>query len=94
MDPRHPVHVGGDYYPKQSRQNGQQGRCILNLYINVDGTVSATQLLKSTGPLSLACSIQTMFGDAQKYALRSLDAERLALRASRVSVILCRPLAH
>ena len=57
MDPRHPFHIGADYYPAQSRQNGEQGRCILNVYSNVDGSVPATQLLLSTGfpRLDIAC---------------------------------------
>jgi TonB family protein len=49
MDPRHPLRIGSAYYPKQSLKNHEQGRCVLNLYINADGSVSATQLLKSTG---------------------------------------------
>jgi TonB family protein len=49
MDPRHPLHIGANYYPKESLKHREQGRCVLNLYINADGSVSATQLLKSTG---------------------------------------------
>ena len=49
MDPRHPFHIGSNYYPKQSLKRHEQGRCVLNLYINAEGSVLATQLLKSTG---------------------------------------------
>ena len=57
MDPKHPLHIGADYYPKESRKHHEEGRCILNLYINADGSVSATQLLTSTGfpRLDTAC---------------------------------------
>jgi TonB family protein len=57
MDPRHPLHIGANYYPKESLKRREQGRCILNLYINADGSVAATQLLKSTGfpRLDTAC---------------------------------------
>jgi len=63
MDPRHPFHIGANYYPSGSMQNHEQGRCILNLYINADGSVSATQLLKSTGypRLDTAC-IESVIG--------------------------------
>jgi TonB family protein len=57
MDVRHPLHVGSDYYPKQSLKNGEQGNCTLAFFIEADGTVPAAQLLKSTGfpRLDTAC---------------------------------------
>jgi TonB family protein len=57
MDVRHPLHVGSDYYPKQSLKNGEQGRCTLAFFIESDGTVPAAQLLVSTGypRLDTAC---------------------------------------
>lgn len=57
MDPRHPLRIGTDYYPTESRKRHEEGRCVLGLYINVDGSVSATQLLTSTGSprLNAAC---------------------------------------
>jgi TonB family protein len=57
MDVRHPLHVGSDYYPKQSLKNHEQGNCTLAFFIEADGTVPAAQLLKSTGfpRLDTAC---------------------------------------
>jgi TonB family protein len=57
MDVRHPLHVGSDYYPKQSLKNHEQGKCTLAFFIEADGTVPAAQLLKSTGfpRLDTAC---------------------------------------
>ena len=57
MDVRHPLHVGSDYYPKQSLKDHEQGKCSLAFFIQADGTVSAAQLLKSSGfpRLDAAC---------------------------------------
>ena len=63
MDVRHPLRIGSDYYPKQSLKNREQGRCTLAFYIEDDGTVTAVQLLKSTGfhRLDAAC-IESVIG--------------------------------
>ena len=53
MDPRHPLHVGSDYYPKESLKHHEQGRCVRAFYINADGSVPAAQLLKSSDTLAL-----------------------------------------
>ena len=57
MDVRHPLHVGRDYYPKQSLKNNEQGKCILSFFIEADGSVPAAQLLISSGfpHLDTAC---------------------------------------
>jgi TonB family protein len=57
MDPHHPLHIGSAYYPKESLNHREEGRCVLAFYINADGSVLAAQLLKSTGfpHLDTAC---------------------------------------
>jgi TonB family protein len=57
MDVRHPLHIGSDYYPKQSLKKHEQGKCTLAFFIEADGTVPAAQLLKPTGfpRLDTAC---------------------------------------
>lgn len=57
MDVRHPLHVGSAYYPKQSLKSREQGRCTVAFFIQADGTVTAAQMLKSTGfpRLDTAC---------------------------------------
>jgi TonB family protein len=57
MDVRHPLHIGSDYYPKESLKHHEQGRCEFAFYINADGSVPAGQLLKSSGfpRLDIAC---------------------------------------
>jgi len=64
MDVRHPLHVGSDYYPKQSLKNHEEGKCTLAFFIEADGTVPAAQLLKSSGfpRLDTAC-IESVIGD-------------------------------
>jgi len=37
MDVRHPLHVGSNYYPKQSLRNHEQGKCTLAFFIEADG---------------------------------------------------------
>jgi TonB family protein len=57
MDVRHPLHIGSDYYPKESLRHHEQGRCTLAFFTEADGSVPAAQLLKSTGfpRLDTAC---------------------------------------
>jgi TonB family protein len=49
MDPKHPLHIGVGYYPKQSLKHREQGRCVLAFFVKANGSVPAAQLLKSTG---------------------------------------------
>jgi Gram-negative bacterial TonB protein C-terminal len=57
MDPYHPLRIGTKYFPKESLNHHEQGRCSIAFLIEVDGTVTATPLLKSTGfpRLDIAC---------------------------------------
>jgi TonB family protein len=57
MDPKHPLHIGSDYYPRESIRNRQQGVCYVAFLIKADGSVPAIQLLKSSGypRLDTAC---------------------------------------
>jgi TonB family protein len=57
MDVRHPLHIGSDYYPKQSLKNHEEGRCYVAFLIEANGSVPAMQLLKSSGypRLDTAC---------------------------------------
>lgn len=63
MDPKHPLHIGSDHYPKQSLKNHEQGACYMSFLINTDGSVPAAQLLKSSGypRLDTAC-IESIIG--------------------------------
>jgi TonB family protein len=63
MDVRHPLHIGSDYYPKQSLKNHEQGRCGLAFFTEANGSVPAAQLLKSTGfPLLDTACFESVIG--------------------------------
>jgi TonB family protein len=57
MDLKHPLHIGSDYYPKQSLKAHEQGRCHVAFLIEANGSVSAMQLLSPSGHprLDTAC---------------------------------------
>jgi TonB family protein len=57
VDPKHPPRIGTAYYPPQSLRNREQGTCYIAVLVDADGSVSAMQLLKSSGysRLDAAC---------------------------------------
>lgn len=57
QDPNHPLHLGQEYYPIESRRHQEEGTCVVRLQVDVDGYIRATQLLSSTGfeRLNAAC---------------------------------------
>jgi TonB family protein len=57
LDPKHPLHIGEEYYPIESKRLGEEGTCVIRLQVDADGYVRATQLLSSTGyeRLNTAC---------------------------------------
>jgi TonB family protein len=57
MDVRHPLLVGSDYYPPESLQRREEGRCVMSAYVDAEGWVLAVQVLNSTGlpRLDAAC---------------------------------------
>jgi TonB family protein len=57
LDPKHPLHIGEEYYPIESKRLGEEGTCVLRLQVDSDGYIRATQLLSSTGyqRLNAAC---------------------------------------
>ena len=40
MDPKHPLHIGEDYYPDASKRAGEEGRCIVRVTIAADGRIT------------------------------------------------------
>lgn len=57
MDFKHPFKIGSDYYPQDSIKNREEGKCVVSGYVEVDGTILAAQIIKSTGypRLDAAC---------------------------------------
>jgi TonB family protein len=57
MDKDHPLRIGEEYYPVESRRFYEEGTCVVRVEVDVDGHIRATQLLSSTGfeRLNAAC---------------------------------------
>jgi TonB family protein len=57
LDPKHPLRIGEEYYPLESKVHGEEGTCVVRLQVDADGYIRATQLLSSTGyqRLNTAC---------------------------------------
>jgi protein TonB len=49
MDPKHPLHIGPDYYPLGSIRGGQEGRCVVQVAVGADGRITSSSLQASTG---------------------------------------------
>ncbi len=64
LDPKHPLHIGEEYYPMDSRIHGEEGTCLLRLQVDSEGYIRATQLLSSTGfpRLNAACLSSSIDG--------------------------------
>lgn len=57
MDPDHPLHIGEEFYPAESRRLNEEGTCVVRVQVSVDGRIRAVQLIQSTGfdRLNSAC---------------------------------------
>ena len=57
MDPGHPLRIGEEYYPLESRRLQEEGICVVRIEVDPDGYIRATQLLSSSGfgRLNAAC---------------------------------------
>jgi periplasmic protein TonB len=61
QDPRHPLQIGEEYYPDQSKRLGEEGLCKVELQVAVDGRVLTSVLKESSGfpRLDQACVDRT-----------------------------------
>jgi TonB family protein len=57
QDPNHPLHIGEEFYPFQSRRLQEEGTCVVRLQVDAQGHIRAAQLVSSTGyeRLNKAC---------------------------------------
>ena len=57
IDPSHPLRIGEEYYPPESRRLQEEGICVVRIEVDPDGHIRATQLLSSSGfeRLNAAC---------------------------------------
>jgi TonB family protein len=49
MDFDHPLKIGADYYPLESRRAREQGRCVVTVTVLSDGRLRDVELQQSTG---------------------------------------------
>jgi TonB family protein len=59
LNPSHPPHIGQAYYPKEALAAGEQGRCLMAVIVEPDGSVSSSRLIQSSGSarLDAACAV-------------------------------------
>jgi protein TonB len=48
-DPKHPLHIGEDYYPDASKRAGEEGRCIVTVTVAADGRITNAAIQQSSG---------------------------------------------
>jgi periplasmic protein TonB len=49
MDPKHPLHIGEDYYPDASKRANEEGRCIVSMTVTADGRITNEAIQTSSG---------------------------------------------
>jgi protein TonB len=48
-DPKHPLKIGEDYYPDASKRANEEGRCIVQMTVAVDGRIINESIQTSSG---------------------------------------------
>ena len=49
MDPKHPLHIGEEYYPDASKRAGEEGRCIVTVTVAADGRITNAAIQQTSG---------------------------------------------
>lgn len=49
MDPKHPLHIGEEYYPDASKRASEEGRCTVQVTVGADGRISDESIQTSSG---------------------------------------------
>jgi periplasmic protein TonB len=49
QDPKHPLHIGEDYYPDASKRNNEEGTCRVQVHVAVDGRIVDATVQQSSG---------------------------------------------
>jgi len=49
QDPKHPLHIGEDYYPDASKRAGEEGRCIVQVTVSADGRITGETIQQTSG---------------------------------------------
>ena len=48
-DPKHPLHIGPDYYPDASKRAGEEGACVVRITVAADGRITEAAIETSSG---------------------------------------------
>ena len=48
-DPKHPLHIGEDYYPDASKRANEEGTCRVRMTVAVDGRITDASIEASSG---------------------------------------------
>ena len=56
-DPRHPLSVGEEYYPAQSKRAGEEGACRVQITVKPNGAITSGKIVRTSGfeRLDAAC---------------------------------------
>jgi protein TonB len=49
MDPKHPLHIGEDYYPDASKRANEEGTCRVRVTVAIDGRITGASIESSSG---------------------------------------------
>lgn len=49
QDPKHPLHIGEEYYPDASKRANEEGRCIVTVTVSADGRITSEAIQTSSG---------------------------------------------
>jgi protein TonB len=49
IDPKHPLKIGAEYYPDGAVRASEQGKCVVQITVGVDGRVNQASIQTSTG---------------------------------------------
>ena len=49
LDPKHPLHIGEEWYPDASKRANEEGRCIVQMTVSADGKVASESLQQTSG---------------------------------------------
>jgi protein TonB len=49
MDPKHPLHIGEEWYPDASKRANEEGRCTVTVTVSADGRISNESIQTSSG---------------------------------------------
>ena len=49
MDPKHPLHIGEDYYPDASKRANEEGTCRVRVTVAPDGRITDASIESSSG---------------------------------------------